>query len=148
MKIKNCVYALLSVVITLLLCKVFTQMGMDNWYNTTPKPSIVPPNYVFPIVWNILYVLLAVSFYLVLGSRNNKKATYLYVSQLALQVLWCFAFFAMQYVFSGLVILIFLNILAIMMMFEFKKLKKITIYMILPYNLWLVFALILNIAYI
>ncbi len=34
-----------------------------EWYQTLKKPKINPPQWVFPIVWTILYILIGISFY-------------------------------------------------------------------------------------
>lgn len=43
-------------------------------YATMPKPSFAPPGIVFPIVWNILYLLMGYSSYLVAPRRLHQKA--------------------------------------------------------------------------
>ncbi len=149
MNIKNATYAILSVVLTLLFCKQFTQMGTSTWYIDFNKPAITPPNYVFPIAWNILYILMGISFYKILNApKRNTQAIKLYISQLVFQVLWCYVFFASQHFLVGLFILLIINVLAIKMISEFKKIAPSTFYMLLPYNIWIFFAFILNLCFI
>ena len=60
-KIITALASVTAIAITLLAGKYFTSMGISEWYNEAVKPALTPPNYVFPIVWGILYVLQAVS---------------------------------------------------------------------------------------
>lgn len=46
---------------------------IDDWYESI-KPSITPPNFVFPIVWSILFFLIGLSLYFSWSSfEKNKK---------------------------------------------------------------------------
>ena len=35
----------------------------DSWYDNLDKPSITPPKFAFPIVWTILYIMIAFSYF-------------------------------------------------------------------------------------
>ena len=35
----------------------------NYWYNNLKKSSLTPPNYIFPVVWTILYIMIAISGY-------------------------------------------------------------------------------------
>ena len=38
---------------------------MNEWYQKLKKAPWTPPNYVFGVVWTILYLLMAISAYLI-----------------------------------------------------------------------------------
>ena len=59
------------------------------WYECI-RPAASPPDYVFPIVWTILYALLAVSFV------RHPKAWPRYALNIALNYAWYDAFFVRQ----------------------------------------------------
>ena len=72
---------------------------MNQWYKTLKKAPWSPPNYIFGIVWPILYALMAISVALV---WSNKKC-YPYCSpvtffllQLAFNLIWTTIFFNWQ----------------------------------------------------
>ena len=113
-----------------------------TWYEALNKPFFNPPNYIFGIVWPILYVLMAmVSF---LQAQNIFK---LYVMQIILNGLWSWLFFVFQstaFAFLDIVLLIFLNILILKQLRETKAWVSVLLYM--PYVFWICFASALNLA--
>ena len=113
-----------------------------SWYESLNKPSFNPPNYIFGIVWPILYVLMAVVSFV-----NAKNIYKLYLLQLCLNGLWSWIFFVFQsigFAFLDIVALIFLNVLIC------KQLREdsawVSLFLYLPYLLWITFASILNIS--
>ena len=89
-----------------------------TWYEALNKPFFNPPNYIFGIVWPILYVLMAVVSFL--QAQNIFK---LYVMQIILNGLWSWLFFVFQstaFAFLDIVLLIFLNILILKQLRETK----------------------------
>ena len=80
-----------------------------SWYESLNKPSFNPPNYLFGIVWPVLYILMAIVSYL-----NAHKIFILYIMQIILNGLWSWLFFVLQsteFAFLNIVLLIFLNVL-------------------------------------
>jgi tryptophan-rich sensory protein len=130
---------------------VFTSKGVNSFWYLTVKPSITPPNWVFPVVWNILFFLIAVSLYLVLVHKENKKgksarlkAEIAFSINLVLNFLWSFLYFYLRnptLAFFDL-ILMWLSIAA-MIYFSYKISKK-TAWLLVPYLLWVAFAGVLN----
>ena len=115
-----------------------------TWYESLNKPFFNPPNYLFGIVWPILYVLMAVVSFL--QAQNIFK---LYLMQIMLNGLWSWLFFVFQstaFAFLDIVLLIFLNILLL------KKLREnqawIGVFLYVPYVLWICFASVLNLSII
>ena len=105
-----------------------------------------PPSIVFPIVWGILYVLMAIS--LILYFRKNPDDTvafWLYAANLALNALWPLFFFTLQNVGAALIILIAMILVNLLLLGRLKNVKW-AFYLYLPYLLWQLFALYLNAA--
>ncbi|WP_062114181.1 TspO/MBR family protein [Aureimonas sp. AU40] len=65
-----------------------------TWYRTLVKPSWTPPNRAFPIVWSVLYLLIAVSGWLVWREAGFVLIPFcLFVVQMVLNFLWSMLFF-------------------------------------------------------
>lgn len=118
----------------------------SSWYDSI-KPSITPPNYVFPIVWNILFVLIAFSLYFAWISSKKKdknKLVLVFGLNFLLNILWSFLFFTLKNpVVAFIDILLLLASIIWMIGFTYKINKKSS-WLLVPYLLWVAFATILN----
>lgn len=125
---------------------LLTNMGMEN-FEKANKPALTPPNIVFPIVWTILFILMAVSsgrIYLSEKSEQRSKGLLIYIMQLAANFIWCILFFNFTAYGFAFFWLIFLFSLILMMIICFSKSDKISAYLQIPYLLWVAFAGYLN----
>ena len=115
-----------------------------SWYESLNKPSFNPPNYLFGIVWPVLYILMAIVSYL-----NAHKIFILYIMQIIMNGLWSWLFFVLQsteFAFLNIVLLIFLNVLILKQIRQDKAWVSVLLYS--PYLIWICFASILNLAII
>ncbi len=116
----------------------------STWYETT-RPDLTPPNFVFPIVWTTLYILIGISIYLVLLSPKNKKLILgLFSLNLILNVFWSLFFFKLQSPLIAFFILILIWLSTIALIFKSFKTNKISSYLLIPYFIWISFAGVLN----
>lgn len=123
---------------------LLTSNTKTDWYQEI-KPSITPPDFAFPIAWTILFILIALSMYLVFNKSKNKKLTALiYGINLDLNMLWSLLFFALKNPFAGFFCIILLIISIVLMIFHAWKIDKSAAWMLVPYLLWVLFASILN----
>lgn len=148
----NIFYFLLMMIITLggaYLSYKFTG-DMSIYSNTITQPKFVPPAIVFKIVWPILYVLMGVASYRILVAYKNGEASkyplILYFIQLALNLMWPLIFFKLRLVAIAAIELLLLLVIVILMTIEFFKVDKVSGFLVVPYVLWLIFALVLNFA--
>lgn len=122
---------------------------MDNYKNYN-RPILSPPGWLFPIVWSILFVLMAISAYIVFTSNATKKektdALFLYFLQLIINFFWTIIFFTFDQLLLGFLWIILLWFVVIFMMIAFFKIKPIAAYIQIPYILWLSFAAYLNLG--
>ncbi len=130
--------------ITAMLSSYFSYLGVDTFYAGLNLPPLNPPNAVFPIVWPILYVLMIVSFYMILNKEDNHSAVFLFIGQLFLHILWCYLFFAKGLFMFGFVDILLLIWTVFVMIRRFYSLDKTAAYLQIPYLIWLIFAAYLN----
>lgn len=118
------------------------------WYEGLIKPTLTPPNQVFPIAWTILYSLMVISmtWVYVLAHRTNayKHARNLFLAQLLLNALWSWLFFGLHQPLLGLVDIAFLWMLVILMIYAFSRISMGAALLQIPYLCWLSFAAWLN----
>lgn len=130
----------LSVVITSLLASYFTNKSVKSeWYKCI-SPNITPPSYVFPIVWSILYILLAISFSIAI-KNNDKNAIYLFSTNLMLNILWCYFYFYKKNIKLAFAIILLLIINTLTIIIAMKSKIK---FVLILYFKWLCFAALLN----
>ena len=67
-----------------------------DWYDDMRKPWWNPPNWAFPVVWSILYVMIAVAGVLVWRAEGFGTAMAFWGAQLVLNALWSALFFGMK----------------------------------------------------
>lgn len=76
---------------------LFTFKAIPTWYAALKKPRYTPPNWAFGPVWTILYILMAISVFLVwqkgLATPGVLLAFTLFWVQLAFNALWSVIFF-------------------------------------------------------
>lgn len=126
---------------------IATSSGINNWYVTLNKPVFNPPNYLFGPVWTVLYILMGVSFYLILQSKNSilkNRAIMIFFIQLFLNFCWSFLFFKFQLVGIAFIEIIFIWVSIIIMIVAFYKINKVASWLQIPYLLWVSFASVLN----
>ena len=133
---------------TILIGGIFAMLTMGkSSYANLNKPFDVP-GIVFPIVWVILYILMGISIYIISEDKykDKTKAYTLYIVQLIMNSLWTLFFFGFNwYTFSAIWIVLLL-IAVILMIISFFKIDKKAAYLQIPYVLWLLFALYLNVS--
>ena len=116
-------------------------------YNDLIKPPLSPPGIVFPIVWTIIYLLIGISYTLLKEKGEAPKETQqLYYTQLILNYLWTFIFFVFRLRLLSVLWIIILDVLVVIMTYQFYKQNKLSGILLIPYVLWLLFATYLNIT--
>lgn len=135
------------IIITFVIGSLFSFIIMKNTdiYKSLQKPINVP-SIVFPIVWSILYLLMSIALYIVTNTNNiNKdKAIKIYAAQLIVNSIWTLIFFGFKLYLFAFIWLLLLLVFIIIMIYIFYKIKKVTLYLLLPYLIWVIFAGYLN----
>lgn len=122
--------------------------GSFNNYYELKLPSFAPSSITFPIVWTILYILMGISFYLIIKSNSYKKndALFIYGVQLLINLFWSVWFFIFRFYFLSFIWILLLIGFVVVMIKKFYDIIKISAYLQIPYLLWLIFAAILNLS--
>ena len=119
----------------------------EPWYSTLIKPSFNPPYWVFGPVWSTLYLMMTISIWLYWHSKNKDMNTvYIYFIHLVFNSSWSIVFFVYHNIVLALVVLVILISLIIILIIRFRRVKKMSSYLMVPYLLWVSFALILNVS--
>jgi len=124
---------------------LMSDSSSSDWYQSI-KPSITPPSYIFPIVWNILFFLIAISFYLILNQKfkSKNKLISLFILNFILNILWTLFYFRMQNPLLALIDILFLWVSILLLVIFTYKISKTSSYFLMPYLVWVSFAIILN----
>jgi tryptophan-rich sensory protein len=123
----------------------FTSQSIPNWYVYLNKPSFNPPNYLFGPVWTLLYILMGISFYLVIiKPKVSWLIVGIFLTQLILNFFWSFIFFNYHKLGLALVEIIILWVSILVMIILFYKTNKWAAILNISYLLWVSFATILN----
>jgi len=129
------------------LGSLFTASSVNTWYAHLQKPSINPPNWIFGPVWSTLYLLMAVSAWLVwrsAGWTDGRAALTLFFVQLGLNLLWSAVFFGLRQPGLALLEIMFLLASIIATAVAYFPLSRLAFWLMLPYVTWVSFACVLN----
>ncbi len=124
-----------------------TRQNMD-WYADLNKSPFNPPRLAFPIVWSILYTMLAIvgaQLWMNRAQVNGKKHMIVYAAYMLVNWAWSFIFFGAHMVGIGFAWIILADIiLAALIFLLYKSEQKLQLMMLLPTLLWGLFAAYLN----
>lgn len=145
--LKNSIGILFWVGFCLFAGLVGSQFEPGEWYESLNKSSLTPPNIVFPIVWNILFVLMGISVWLVWKSKLGKSkiiAITIFITQLIFNIFWSYLFFGINRPDLALIEIITLWLLILITFIIFYRVSRLSGVLITPYLLWVTFAIYLN----
>ncbi len=119
----------------------------NRWFNALDLPPIVPPGWVFGLVWTILYTLLGLALAMILnarGARGRSLAVGLFALQLILNLAWTPLFFGAHQVSLALILILLILIVATAATFAIAVIRTQAAWLMVPYLVWLSLASILN----
>ena len=139
----------IAIPLTVGLIAAALTMGDMDVYSKLKTPPLAPPAILFPIVWNILYILMGVSSALVYRDRENnieatRKGLLYYGISLALTFAWTIIFFKFQAAFFALICIFLMLYFIIRTILEYHKVNRVAAYLQIPYAIWVAFATYLN----
>ncbi len=140
--------ALLYIGGTLAAAAIGSILGPASFDGLT-KPPLTPPGWLFPVVWTILYILMGIAAYRIslLSDSGKTAALQLYWIQLAVNTLWTFFFFRLEWQLFAFFWLLLLIGLIVYTILAFRRLDPTAARLLYPYLVWCVFAAYLNLAF-
>ena len=124
--------------------------SFSDFFDKYKEPPLLPPAWLFPVVWTILYAVMGFSAYMIYNSAadadKRKNALKIYWIQLALNFSWSIIFFRFEALWLAFAVIIALWIMIIVMISKFRKISPIAAYINIPYLIWVTFAAYLNFA--
>lgn len=119
----------------------------DAWYRELDKPALTPPGAVFPIVWTVLYLFIAIAGANILA-RNEWTTPWrvIWLVQIGLNGLWSYLFFGEHQVGLALIDVIALTLLNWAIVVAGFQVQRLVGWLFLPYALWTTFATYLNLG--
>jgi len=143
--------------VSLLICFAAAGLGgaatatsVDGWYRALTKPVFNPPAWLFPPVWNLLFALMAIAAWRVHERTPpgavRRAALALFALQLVANVLWSVLFFGLRQPGAALGEILVLETLIVATTITFYRLDRPAGWLLVPYALWVAFAVALNAA--
>ena len=137
---KKTIITFLAVTFAAGLLAGFLIMGYIDRYLVLEKPPFAPPKWIFPIVWNILYALIALAgamAYEAASFSDKKNVLILYGLQLFVNFLWPILFFRFGNVMLAFYDLLALWVLIIANMVLYSKINRYSLYIFVPYLVYI-----------
>ena len=127
------------------LSGLLTREGQKIYNATAVQPPLSPPQWVFPVVWGILYALMGISAARIAVTEERPGLNF-FAAQLTVNFFWSLLFFnAQAYGFAALWLALLIA-LVIGMILRFRRADRLAARIQIPYLLWLCFALYLNVG--
>lgn len=147
-KYNNRLKAVLLTALPLVVGGLSAAIAGDMSAQTYRQPPFSPPAWVFPVVWTALYLVMGFASYLVYRDcdylLNDAMKCFFY--QLFVNFSWSIVFFRFGFYTAAAVVLGALLLLTIGTTAQFFTVNKTAGKLMVPYILWLVFALYLNVG--
>jgi len=127
----------------------FTPVSGSEWYYLIlHKPSWNPPDWLFPPVWSLLFLLMGIALSFVVELWGEKKevkgSLIVFGVQLLLNLCWSATFFGLHSPLLAFVVIVLLWLAIVLTIVKFRAVLPIAGYLLIPYLLWVSFASYLN----
>ncbi|HEX5958691.1 MAG TPA: TspO/MBR family protein [Hyphomicrobiaceae bacterium] len=125
-----------------------TYPEIPTWYAALTKPSWTPPNWLFPLVWSVLYPAMAVTLWLLwdraADTARRRAAITLFLLQLMLNAAWSPVFFGLHHPRAALIIIVLLAAAVAATIAAAWRAQRMAASLLGPYLAWVVYATTLN----
>jgi len=137
---------LVFLLITVAAAATGTISQPDAWFNALAKPSFMPPTWLFPPVWSLLYFLMAFAAWRVYRIDGVRAAIVLWFVQLVANAAWTPLFFGLHQIDFALADIVVLIVLIIATTIVFFRRDRVAGVLMIPYLAWVGFATALTFA--
>lgn len=151
LRASGAIVLVMSLIVFVALCFLTALSGMlfppGDWFDGLKKPSFQPPKWAFPVAWTALYIMIAISGWLVWEAASPEQRPVpmaFFGIQLILNFLWSALFFGAKRMRLALVELVLLWLSIIAMIITFYPISPLAAWMLAPYLIWVSFAGVLN----
>ena len=126
---------------------IATITSKEPWYSSLNKSGLNPPDWVFAPVWTTLYLFMTIAIWSA-WHKNYKDLNiiYIYLMHLFFNTTWSVVFFVFHNIFAALINLIIIIGFIVILMIKYKKISNLSFILMIPYLLWCIYALTLNIS--
>ncbi|KAI1308984.1 Translocator protein [Halotydeus destructor] len=120
------------------------------WYLSLNKAPWNPPNWLFPVAWTFLYIVMGLASWFIYDTGNGFSGSarlplIMYIVQLVVNVAWTPVFFGAHLVGLASLHLIGLVLIVLYTMFTFYQVNPLATYLMIPYLIWISYASTLTI---
>lgn len=144
---KSVLGAIVALALTFGAAYVGSRFPVDEWYTALTKPSWNPPNWLFGPVWSVLYLLMAISVWLVWRKEGFSGAIFplgIFLLQLILNAAWSWLFFGLHEPSFAFIEILGLWLAILVNIILFWRINTVSGVLLLPYLAWVTFAAFLN----
>jgi len=121
----------------------------SKWYKSLNKSPLTPPNWVFPIAWTLLYLLIIASgvIFLKNGGTIRSPGFLYYCIAWILNLSWSPLFFRFSRPDLSFAVIVGMLLFIALTISTFYHVNRLSGHLLVPYFIWVSFAAYLN-AYI
>ena len=138
----------ISLVVFALLVVLASQVGASYmpgpWYAALAKPPWTPPNWLFPVAWTILYVMIALAGWYAWRADGFGVPVMLWGAQLGLNALWTYLMFGQKDIQLALIDVVALWLVIAAFILTVRGASRAAALLFVPYLAWVSFAAALN----
>ena len=117
----------------------------EPWYSQLTKSNYNPPDWIFAPVWTTLYLMMTLAIWFFWHSnKRDMNTVYIYFIHIVFNTTWSIVFFGLHQILLALLVLLILIFLIIILIVRFKRVNLASYYLMIPYLLWIFYALFLN----
>lgn len=127
-------------------------VGTGPWYDSLERPAWTPPSWVFGPVWTLLYLLMGIAAWRVwakhgFSHRRERLPLVLFLVHLIFNAAWTWLFFGLHMLTAAAVEIVILWVMIVVLVVLFWKRDRIAGALLLPYLLWVTYAVTLSVGF-